>query len=124
VNANSEKRNRKIELSKEAIALKRMREFRNLSVRKLGEKLGVSFTTVSHMENGRAEIHSAYLSSFLEELNFSEDDLKNFMKGKLKDENIRLKCFKLLENLESSKLEKIYAILSVFCLTLVTLKIC
>lgn len=124
MNANSEKRNRKIELSKEAIALKRMREFRNLSVRKLGEKLGVSFTTVSHMENGRAEIHSAYLSSFLEELNFSEDDLKNFMKGKLKDENIRLKCFKLLENLESSKLEKIYAILSVFCLTLVTLKIC
>lgn len=113
MNANSEKRNRKIELSKEAIALKRMREFRNLSVRKLGDLLGVSFTTVSHMENGRAEIHPAYLVSFLEVLEFSDEDFKSFMKGRLKDENLRLKCFKLIENLEPSKLEKVYAVLSV-----------
>lgn len=118
MNANSEKRNRKIELSKEAIALKRMREFRNLSVRKLGERLGVSFTTVSHMENGRAEIHSAYLNSFLKELNFTDQDFKSFLKVKLKDENIRLKCFKLIENIEPSKLEKIYSLLSVLSIAI------
>lgn len=113
MNANSEKRNRKIELSKEAIALKRMREFRNLSVRKLGDLLGVSFTTVSHMENGRAEIHPTYLVSFLEVLKFSDEDFKSFTKEKRIDENLRLKCFKTIENVEHSKLEKIYAVLSV-----------
>lgn len=113
VNANLEKRNRKIELSPEAIALKKMRVFRNYSLRNVGDLLGVSFTTVRHMENGRAEIHGEYLKNFLEGLEFSAEDFNCFVKGKLKDEGLRLKCFKLIENIEPSKLEKVIAILSV-----------
>lgn len=113
MNANSEKRNRKIELSKEAIALKRMREFRNLSVRKLGDLLSVSFTTVSHMENGRAEIHSEYLNSFLRTLEFGIEDWECFVRGKFKDDSLRQRCLDLVKEIEPSKLEKIFAILQV-----------
>ena len=113
MNENAMKRNRKIELSREAIALKKMREFKSLSVREVGDLLNISFTTVSHMENGRAVIHAGYLDNFLSVLEFSKEDFNCFVKGKFKDEGLRLKCFKLIENIEPSKLEKVIAILSV-----------
>jgi transcriptional regulator with XRE-family HTH domain len=59
-----EKRNRRIEVSNEAKALKRLRELRSLSVRDVGDLLDVSFTTVSHMENGLAVIQKEYLKNF------------------------------------------------------------
>lgn len=113
MSGNSEKRNRKIEKSPEAIALKKMREFRNLSVRSVGDLLGVSFTTVSHMENGRAEIHGEYLNSFLRALEFDTEDWNCFVKGKVKDDGLRQKCLELLQTIEPSKLEKLYAIMNV-----------
>jgi transcriptional regulator with XRE-family HTH domain len=116
VSGNLEKRNRKIELSKEAIALKKMGEFRNLSVRSVGDLLGVSFTTVSHMENGRAEIHGEYLNSFLAALEYNADNFDCFVKGNFKDDSLRQKCLELLQTIEPSKLEKLYAIMNVLCL--------
>lgn len=113
MSSNDEKRNRKIELSKEAIALKNMREFRSMSVRNVGDLLNVSFTTVSHMENGRAKIHREYLENFLKALEFSKEDLKIFVSGKLKDESLKLKCLRIIEKMEPSKLEKVFAVLSV-----------
>lgn len=110
---NDEKRNRRIELSHEAIALKKMRDLRSMSVRDVGDLLNVSFTTVSHMENGRATIHDDYVKRFLKALDFSDQDFKNFMVGKLKEESLRLKCFRLVEKMEQSKLEKAYMVLSV-----------
>ena len=113
MSGNSEKRNRKIELSQEAIALKKMREFRNLSVRSVGDLLGVSFTTVSHMENGRAEIHGEYLNSFLRALEFNCEDWNCFVKGKFKEDGLRQKCLELVQTIEPSKLEKLYAIMNI-----------
>lgn len=113
MSSNDEKRNRKIELSREAEVLKKMRELRSLSVRNVGDMLNVSFTTVSHMENGRATIHDEYLNKFLVALEFSRADFKEFMGGRLKDEALRLKCFQLMEKMEPSKLEKVFAVLSV-----------
>ncbi len=113
MSSKDEKRNRKIELSREAEALKKMRQLRSLSVRNVGDMLNVSFTTVSHMENGRATIHDEYLNKFLEALDFSKADFKEFLKGKIKDESLRLKCFQLVEKMEPSKLEKVFAVLSV-----------
>lgn len=123
MSANSEKRNRKIELSQEAIALKKMREFRNLSVRSVGDLLGVSFTTVSHMENERAEIHGEYLNSFLSALEFNTEDYKCFVKGKFKDDSLRQKCLELIDTLEPSKLEKLYAIMNVPCVCIVLFRV-
>ncbi len=113
MNENVLKRNRKVELCPEAIALKKMRESKSLSVRQVGDLLNVSFTTVSHMENGRAEIHKDYLANFFSALEFTKEDFNCYVKGKFKDDGLRLKCFKLIENLEPYKLEKVLAILSV-----------
>lgn len=113
MSSNDEKRNRKIELSREAEVLKRMRELRSLSVRNVGDMLNVSFTTVSHMENGRATIHDEYLNNFLIALDFSRKDFREFMDGRVKDEALRLKCFRIVEKMEPSKLEKVYAVLNV-----------
>jgi transcriptional regulator with XRE-family HTH domain len=113
MSSSDEKRNRRIELSHEAIALKKMRELRSMSVRDVGDLLNVSFTTVSHMENGRATIHEDYVKKFLKALEFSKEDLKKFMAGKFKEESLRLKCFRLIEKMEQSKLEKTFSVLSV-----------
>lgn len=113
MSTNDEKRNRRIELSHEAIALKKMRELRSMSVRDVGDLLNVSFTTVSHMENGRAIIHDDYVKNFLKSLNFSKEEFKNFMAGKFKEESLRLKCFRIVEKMEQAKLEKAFAVLSV-----------
>ncbi len=90
-----------------------MRELRSLSVRNVGDGLNVSFTTVSHMENGRATIHEEYLNNFLKALDYSRADFKEFMGGRLKDEELRLKCFRMIEKMEPSKIEKVFAVLSV-----------
>jgi transcriptional regulator with XRE-family HTH domain len=113
MSSNDEKRNRKVKKSPEAIALKKMREFRAMSVRNVGDVLDVSFTTVSHMENGRAKIHKEYLEKFLRMLEYSREDFNCFVEGKFKDEALRLKCFRLIEKMEPSKLERIFALLSV-----------
>ena len=114
MNENSNKRNRKIELSQEAIALKKMREFRSMSVRDVGDMLNVSFTTVSHMENGRAKIHETYLKNFLKALKFCEKDFKLFCVPNEKRENIKRKCYQLLEKMGPTELEKVHLILKSF----------
>jgi transcriptional regulator with XRE-family HTH domain len=105
---NSEKRNRKIELSDAAMALRKMRDYRSMSVRDVGDLLNVSFTTVSHMKNGRATIHDEYLKNFLKALKFSMKDFEKFCEGNVKFESLRTKCFLLIERMEPGKLEKIY----------------
>lgn len=109
---NSEKRNRKIELSDEAMALRKMRDYRSMSVRDVGDLLNVSFTTVSHMENGRATIHDEYLKNFLKALKYSRKDFEKFCEGNVKFESLRTKCFLLIERMEPAKLEKVHTMLS------------
>ncbi len=110
---NLEKRNRKIELSHEAMALKKMRNYRSMSVRDVGDLLKVSFTTVSHMENGRAKIHDEYLEKFLKALKFSHKDFEKFCEGNVKYESLKTKCFLMIEKMEPSSLEKAYTMLSI-----------
>ena len=114
-----EKRNRRIEPSNEAKALKRLRELRSLSVRDVGDLLDVSFTTVSHMENGRAVIHEEYQKKFLKNLNFTNEDYEIFLKGKSTNEHLKLKCYQLIDGRELSKLEKACGMLSLLSLGLV-----
>ncbi len=114
-----EKRNRRIELSNEAKALRKLRELRSLSVRDVGELLKISFTTVSHMENGRAIIHPEYLKKFLKSLKFSNEDFEILLKGKPTNEHLKLKCYKLIDEMELTKLEKACAMLCLLSLAII-----
>ena len=113
-----EKRNRRIELSREAIAVKKMREYRSLSLRDVGELLGVSFTTVSHMENGRARVHDEYLKKFLPALNFTSKDFKKFLETNEEFDSLKTKCFILIEKMEPEKLKKAFDMLSLFSIVM------
>jgi hypothetical protein len=46
-------------------------------------------------------------------LDYSQEDFKSFVKGKFKDEHFRVKCFKLIEEMDFCKLEKVFTVLSV-----------
>jgi transcriptional regulator with XRE-family HTH domain len=98
-------------MSKDADTLKAMREFRQVSLRKMGDLMGVSFSTVAQMEKGRANISSEYKNKFLLVLGYSLQDWKQFSKGENKNEEVRQKCIEILSEIPSGKLEFIYQML-------------
>jgi len=65
------------------------------------------------MENGRAKIYREYLEKFMRAREYSTEDLKIFVSGKLKDESLKLKCLRIVEKMEPSKIERAYAVLNV-----------
>ncbi len=105
------KRSRVKQMSKEAIALKRMRVARDLSLRKASKVLGVSATSINHCENGRAVINDSHIENFLKRLNYSREDWNLYLKGDSKSEDLRGKCILLLKGASPSNLEFILKML-------------
>lgn len=105
------KRSRIKKMSKEAYALKRMRNLRELSMREAARMVGVSPTMINHTENGRAVIGQTYIEKFFKALNFSNDDWELFLKGDPKLEKLRDECLEKLKKIETTKLEFIHKML-------------
>lgn len=76
------RRTKIIRVTRESKALKRMREMKGLSVRKLAELLNVSHTLVSHLELGRANILEAYVDKFLSALGCSWEEWRTVLDGR------------------------------------------
>ncbi len=108
------KRNQKIKLTKEAKALKRMRVESNLSLRKLGDRMNLSFTRIHQMESGREDISQEYIDLFLEAIGKNRCVWKKYLGSPPPVLSLREKCQRVLENVEDDKLEIIYGILSSF----------
>lgn len=89
------KRSGTIVRTREADALRKMREIKCLSVRKVADLLGVSHTLVNHLELGRANIQPDYLQKFLRDLNFSHEEWELFV-GK-RSKNTQLEKAKMME---------------------------
>ncbi len=75
------KRSGTVVRTREADALRKMREIKGLSVRKVADLLGVSHTLVNHLELGRANIQQDYLQKFLKDLKFSHEEWEMFVGG-------------------------------------------
>jgi transcriptional regulator with XRE-family HTH domain len=71
------KRNLNVSLTKESIALRKLRTKSNLSLGQLSELLKLSKTRVAQMENGRANISSLYIENFLAVTGFNNADWNN-----------------------------------------------
>ncbi|MCK5882208.1 MAG: helix-turn-helix domain-containing protein [Bacteriovoracaceae bacterium] len=98
------KRSRRIEMSREAEVLRSMRLDREFSMRKAADLLGVSSTTINHVEDGRANILEEYIESFLDALGYTQEDWgRYFAESKVND--IKDNCMDLIENFSSEKLE-------------------
>lgn len=106
------KRNQVIVMSPEAEALKKLRLKSELSLRKLSEKLNMSFTRVHQMESGRENISEAYLEKFLKALGLNWDDWNSCFEKKDKYSDLRRKCHEILDAIEPSKLELIHELIT------------
>lgn len=100
--------------TKESKALKAMREFRGVSVRKLSEKLQMSHSAVHQLESGRANIQDEYIQKFLAALGFTRSDLNLFLSEKHEFDELKQKCLCLVHEMEPAHFKKIYQLLQDF----------
>ncbi|MBC96340.1 MAG: hypothetical protein CME63_01210 [Halobacteriovoraceae bacterium] len=106
------KRNKIVETSPESEALKALRQKDGLSLRKLADLMEISFTRVHQMESGRDVIPKEYIVKFLEALDLSWQDWIFQLEKRDKNYGLRDRCHELLDNLEPSKLEKAYELIT------------
>lgn len=110
------KRTKKVFETPESKALKGLRIKREISLKKLADKMGVSKSLVHQVECGRADISDEYLKKILYALDYSYSDFE-FLAGKRRKENdsgFREKCLAIIEDLEESKMESLFILLSKF----------
>lgn len=109
------KRNKKIIVTKEARALKKLRVESGLSLRKLADMMELSFTRVHQMESGREDISEEYLDSFLNMIGITKSTWdKEFGKSNLNND-ILDECLSIIKKMDKRNLEVILSLLRKFC---------
>lgn len=109
------KRNKIIIETTESEALKALRLESGLSLRKLAEVMNYSFARVHQMETGREDISSEYIQKFLEGIDISWSDWKNYLGERDEYYEIRLSCHELLDKVNGEKLDLVLGLLGNFC---------
>lgn len=102
-------------MTKEASILKLMRESRNLSMRRAGNLLGVSDSTISHLENGRADLKPELVMRLLNFYGYSFEQFVSMSSGKLElPQSLRRDCIEIIKRLDNEKLKTVRTILLSF----------
>lgn len=106
------KRNIITKVNTESIALKEMRQNASLSLRKVADLMGLSFSRVHQMESGKENVTEEYVRRFLKATeNTWEEWIKRTQRSKPSDA-LRAKCHEALDSIEPSKLKMIYGLLT------------
>ncbi len=102
-------------MTKEASVLKFMRESRNLSMRRAGNLLGVSDSTISHLENGRADLNPEIVTRLLHFFGYSYEQFISMSSGKIElPHSLRRECLEIIKRLDDEKLKTVRTILQSF----------
>jgi transcriptional regulator with XRE-family HTH domain len=102
-------------MTKEASILKFMRESRSLSMRRAGNLLGVSDSTISHLENGRADLHPEIVVKLLHFYGYSYQQFISMSSGKIElPHSLRRECLEIIKRLDDEKLKTVRTILQSF----------
>jgi transcriptional regulator with XRE-family HTH domain len=102
-------------MTKEASVLKFMRESRNLSMRRAGNLLGVSDSTISHLENGRADLQAEIVTKLLHFYGYSYEQFISMSNGKMElPQSLRRECLEIIKRLDEEKLRTVKTILQSF----------
>lgn len=102
-------------VTKEATVLKIMRESRNLSMRKAGALIGVSDSTISHLEHGRADLYPKIIVKLLEIYGYSYEQFISMSNGKVDlPQSLRSECLEIIKRLDEEKLRTVKTILQSF----------
>lgn len=98
-------------VTKEATVLKIMRESRNLSMRRAGLLIGVSDSTISHIEHGRADLHPKIIVKLLGIYGYSYEQFISMSNGKVElPQSIRSECIEIIKRLDGEKLKTVKTI--------------
>lgn len=102
-------------MTKEAMTLKFLRESRNLSLRQAGKSIGVSDSTISHLENGRADIRPELAIQLLNLYGYTYEEYLAICAGKIElPQSLRRECIEIVKRLDEDKLRTIKTILMTF----------
>ena len=102
-------------MTKEAMTLKFLRESRNLSMRQAGKYVGVSDSTISHLENGRADIRPELVVRLLNLYGRTYEDYLAMCAGKIElPQSLRRECIEIIKRLDDEKLRTVKTILMTF----------
>jgi transcriptional regulator with XRE-family HTH domain len=102
-------------MTKEASVLKFMRESRSLSMRRAGDLLGVSDSTISHLENGRADLQPEIVTRLLLNYGYSYEQFISMSSGKIElPQSLRRECLEIIKRLDEEKLKTVRTILQSF----------
>lgn len=102
-------------LTKEAMTLKFLRESRNLSMRRVGKLIGVSDSTISHLENGRADIRPEIVIQLLNLYGYTLEEYLAMCAGKTElPQSLRRECMEIIKRLDDDKLRTVKTILNTF----------
>lgn len=106
--------NQKIQTTHSKI-LRFMRISRNYSMRRAGKEIGLSGTTVNHVENGRMDLNDKLIGRFIKAYGYTLKEYSDYLKGK---ESIpfdyKEECLSLIKNMDNTKLKAIHGLLSNF----------
>ena len=101
------KRSKIVIETEESRALRAMREFRQWSVRDVGDAMSVSHSLVYQYESGRADVTNSYVETFLNALSFSKYDWEMFKNKGESLEKIRLSCFEIIYGMTPENIIKL-----------------
>lgn len=121
------KRNKLVIESPASKALMKLRNNAELSLRKLADRMDISFTRVHQLETGREEVGNEYITNFLRATGYSWDDwedelnIKPVVKSRVSQaraipdtpklnqcaggEKTRIECLRIITKLSNQKLE-------------------
>jgi transcriptional regulator with XRE-family HTH domain len=101
--------------TKEAMVLRIMRESRHLSMRRAGLLIGVSASTISHLEHGRADLYPQVIVKLLDNYGYSYEQYISMSNGKVElPQSLRSECIEILKRIDDEKLRTVKTILQSF----------
>jgi transcriptional regulator with XRE-family HTH domain len=102
-------------ITRETVVLRWMRRIRRVSMRRAGAEIGVSGSTISHIEQGRMDLPKERVPQLLALYGYTPAEYEEFVMGKsLPVLNMRDECEQMIARIESPKLKALHAVLLSF----------
>jgi len=101
----------RIEISKEARILRAMRKMKKLSKPKAAKLCDIHPSCIDHRENGRTNISKEDIRNLVTGYGFKMSDFYDLMEQPILRDEVIEECFKILQTIETDKLNAVRALL-------------
>jgi transcriptional regulator with XRE-family HTH domain len=102
-------------ITRETVVLRWMRKSRQISMKRAGEEIGITSSTVSHIEQGRMALPKDRVPQLLALYGYAPAEYEEYVMGKpLPVLNVRDECEQIIARIESQKLKALHAVLLSF----------